>query len=586
LKSLPDHPLEGVPWTQACIFCRILSASERFRGQLQGCEVDLPTESEWEYACRARTTTRFNIGDAEEDLASAGWYTVNGEERTHSVGQLTPNRWGLYDMHGNVEEWCKDLYGSYPRRDVVDPDRPDFDLIEDFRVVRGGSYADECDACRSASRGVKSYAEDDADRVGFRICLRVEAPPHVDVDAHADQSKASTTTLVGSPGQSSSRPSSAPVGMETKRSDQDQAPSLDSYVPKENGDRHADPQPGDEISLDLGEYHGNSVEMVFAWIPPGTFLMGSPDGERGRDSDEGPQHQVTISSGFWMAKYPVTQLQYHQVMGENPSYLEGPRHPVEQVTWEDATEFCDKLTAQGRLQRRDVGKGVRLPTEAEWEYACRAGTTTRFYAGDSETDLASVAWYSVNGDMLTHPVGEKLPNSWGLHDMHGHIWEWCQDFYGDYPGHSVVDPEGPDTGQSRVLRGGSWAYGCDYSRSAKRRSFEQCFIPFTCRIDTGVGEAGFRVCMTPVRKPPPLPPQTRSERQDTEPAGSSKQQETPTKEESDGAFSIRFPCPQCGQHLAAPAEMAGCQISCPTCEGSIEIPRPDESAPAPEAPTE
>ncbi len=212
------------------------------------------------------------------------------------------------------------------------------------------------------------------------------------------------------------------------------------------------------------------TNMVF--IPPGTFLMGSPTSEVDRYFDEGPQTAVTISQGFWMSVHLVTQGEYQSVTTNNPSYFAGnPTNPVEQVDWSDATNYCALLT------QRDLASGqipfgfqYRLPTEAEWEYACRAGTTTRFYYGDDPgyTNLASYAWYSGNSGGQTHPVGLKPPNPWGLYDMCGNVWEWCQDWYGPYPGGSVTDPQGPATGLLRVLRGGSWDDLASYARSACR----------------------------------------------------------------------------------------------------------------------
>jgi len=205
------------------------------------------------------------------------------------------------------------------------------------------------------------------------------------------------------------------------------------------------------------------TNVVF--IPPGTFRMGSPPDEVDRSGWEGPQTAVTLTKGCWMGKYEVTQGEYLAVMGSNPSYFQPPdatadtNRPVEQVSWEDATDYCSQLTQRERLAGRIGTNSVyRLPTEAEWEYACRGWTSTRFSYGDDigYTNLTNYAWYEANSGGTTHPVGQKLPNPWGLHDMHGNVWEWCQDWFGDYPGGIAVDPRGPDTGSGRVLRGGCW----------------------------------------------------------------------------------------------------------------------------------
>jgi len=228
-----------------------------------------------------------------------------------------------------------------------------------------------------------------------------------------------------------------------------------------------------------------NIGMV--WIPPGTFMLGSPTNEQDRSSIEGPQAAVTISRGFWMGKYEVTQGEYLAVVGENPSYFNGDRSgppwydqdygidltlPVEQVTWMDATNYCVLRTLQERAAGLiSTNLVYRLPTEAEWEYACRAGTTTRFYYGDDlgYTNLENYAWY---GDAFgaTQPVGQLLPNAWGLYDMGGNVWEWCQDWYDRYSGGILTDPQGPVTGTARVWRGGSWYQIGRYCRSAYRFS--------------------------------------------------------------------------------------------------------------------
>ena len=201
--------------------------------------------------------------------------------------------------------------------------------------------------------------------------------------------------------------------------------------------------------------------MDFVWIPPGDFMMGSPPGEDGRFENE-RQHRVHLTNGFWLSRTPVTQAQYERVVGENPSYFRGATNPVDSVSWDDAVEFADRL---GTI----VEGHFRLPTEAEWEYACRAGTTTAFHFGDDPAPLRDHAWYRANSENQTHPVGLKLPNAWGLYDMHGNVWEWCSDLYGEYPAGPVTDPTGAQTGEERVLRGGSWGLPYAFCRSATRR---------------------------------------------------------------------------------------------------------------------
>ncbi|GAB4401903.1 MAG: hypothetical protein OHK0053_25200 [Microscillaceae bacterium] len=206
----------------------------------------------------------------------------------------------------------------------------------------------------------------------------------------------------------------------------------------------------------------NGVVLEMVQIKGGTFMMGSPTSEPERESDE-TQHQVTLRD-FKMGKYEVSQAQWRAVMGSNPSrFKDCDNCPVENVSWEDIQEFLQKLNAM-------TGKNYRLPTEAEWEYACRAGTTTPFYTGNNlTTDQAN---YDGNSKgqyrAKTTPVGSFAPNAWGLYDMHGNVWEWCSDWYDEYSSTAQTNPEGPATGSYRVLRGGSWLYYASSCRSANR----------------------------------------------------------------------------------------------------------------------
>ena len=206
----------------------------------------------------------------------------------------------------------------------------------------------------------------------------------------------------------------------------------------------------------------NSIGMRFVPISTGTFTMGE-----GKTA-----HKVTLTKAFELGQYEVTQEQYEKVMGKNPSRFKGKqKNPVEMVSWNDAVEFCRKLSDLSA--EKNTGYVYRLPTEAEWEYACRAGTTTKYSFGDSDSELGDYAWYRDNSGKTTHPVGGKKPNAWGLYDMHGNVYEWCQDkyernFQGNFRSGSVTDPTGPASGDRRVLRGGSFFFRTDYVRSASR----------------------------------------------------------------------------------------------------------------------
>ena len=274
----------------------------------------------------------------------------------------------------------------------------------------------------------------------------------------------------------------------------------------------------------------NSIGMKLTFISKGSFVMGHQAKEPGAKKEDKP-HRVKITNGFYMGTYEVTQEQYELIMGKNPSLYQGERllenkeivkklvpgivgynHPVEAVSWNDAVEFCKKLSELP--EEKQAGRVYRLPTEAEWEYACRAGSTTAYHCGNSEEYLRQFAWFGdnsgerevdssrlfkeSNGDLskyvkrmdenrnTTHPVGQKKPNVWGLYDMHGNVWEWCSDWHGDYPSRDVVDPKGPNVGTERVHRGGCYMVEAATCRSAIRNSDKP---------DKQYFYAGFRVVM-------------------------------------------------------------------------------------------
>jgi formylglycine-generating enzyme required for sulfatase activity len=267
--------------------------------------------------------------------------------------------------------------------------------------------------------------------------------------------------------------------------------------------------PPKKIELDLG----GGVKMKLVRIPAGEFMMGSSlsaekTAERYADKaeyfkDEHPQHRVRITRPFYMGACEVTQEQYETVMGESPSHFKGAKNPVESVSWNDATEFCNKLSGR-------TGRTVRLPTEAEWEYACRAGSTTAYCFGDSEAQLGDYCWFYLNSGKRTlpagtdwdarkvfgewgcktHPVGQKKPNALGLYDMHGNVFEWCGDWYDEdyYENRVMTDPTGPGNGKYRVLRGGSWSHDTRSCRSANRGRNDPA---------STTGNYGFRVVVSP-----------------------------------------------------------------------------------------
>jgi formylglycine-generating enzyme required for sulfatase activity len=236
----------------------------------------------------------------------------------------------------------------------------------------------------------------------------------------------------------------------------------------------------------------NHLQMVS--IPAGEFMMGSDDGE----VDAKPAHRVKVGA-FMMDAHEVTQEHYEQLMGTNPSRRKAPRNPVEQVTWSAAVKFCnarsvhDGLTPCYDLKTGHCNfeaTGYRLPTEAEWEYACRAGTTTAYWFGDGPEALRSSGWFEGNSSAQPHPVAQKRPNAWGLYDIAGNVWEWCNDFYGPkyYRNSPVEDPRGPESGEKRVLRGGAWSSSAENCTSFVRN----CDEPGTTDVCLTMDSNGFR----------------------------------------------------------------------------------------------
>jgi formylglycine-generating enzyme required for sulfatase activity len=211
----------------------------------------------------------------------------------------------------------------------------------------------------------------------------------------------------------------------------------------------------DKITVDLGG--GVSIEMVL--IRPGSFTMGSEKGE----DDEKAVHKVTLTKPFYLGKFEVTQRQWQAVMGANPSQFKDPDNPVEMVSWEDCQAFLQKLS------EKVPGVTFKLPTEAQWEYACRAGSDAAYSFGDDASRLGEYAWFLDNSASKAHPVGKKKPNAWGLYDMHGNVCEWCADWYeSSYGPDAATDPAGPASGEARVLRGESWVGIAAELRAARR----------------------------------------------------------------------------------------------------------------------
>jgi formylglycine-generating enzyme required for sulfatase activity len=491
-------------------------------------QLSLPTEAQWEYACRAGSQTAYCFGEDPKELTKYGWFNENAEGKTHSVKQLQPNGWGLYDMHGNVWEWCSDRYGDYAASAQSDPTGP---ANGTSRVVRGGCWLDPARNLRSAFRlgfapGARYFY------LGFRLlssALGAEpseramlpvaeqgtegarigsAEPayeflrSVDLDATGDSTPEEEFSELDVNAYSSIRVVSDQEGYQFDRLEK----------PSWAVDFGSDSYGLYSVFEVAPEKKGAPVLQKMRWIPPGRFLMGSAEGRDYGRGNESPEHEVVITQGYWMFDTPCTQGLWTALMGDNPSYFVDPERPVEQVSWEYAVRFSKKLNERlAKDYPPNVNSLVdgwerllfRLPTEAEWEYACRAGTRGDTYAGNLDLKskdatkaeiLDSIAWYGGNSghkyDLKkstkmtwledpqdeekrggTRKVAQKAPNPRGLYDMLGNVWEWCQDWYGDYPlepVERVEDPIGPTQGTTRVVRGGSWSHSARDLRSACR----------------------------------------------------------------------------------------------------------------------
>lgn len=215
-----------------------------------------------------------------------------------------------------------------------------------------------------------------------------------------------------------------------------------------------------KASYSNGTLTVNGIKYNMVWVDGGTFRMGATSEQGSEISDEKPVHSVTLS-GYYIGKTEVTQALWQAVMGSNPSYFEGDDLPVEQVSWDDCQEFIRKLNSL-------TGQNFRLPTEAEWEFACRGGNNSRGYKYSGSNYIDNVAWYDGNSGDKTHPVATKSPNELGIYDMSGNVWEWCADWYGDYSSGRQTNPKGPYGGSFRVCRGGSWGIYARYCRSSFR----------------------------------------------------------------------------------------------------------------------
>ena len=398
-QSEENHPVLYVSWNDAVAYCKWLSKKTRkhFR---------LPTEAEWEYACRAASRTPFNTKEnlttSQANYNGIHPYNKNSlgiyRQNTVEVNSFAPNAFDLYNMHGNVWEWTSDWYCRmyYDNckancKSTGIVSNPAGPKTGSRRVMRGGSWISHVQRCRSADRN-SSTPHYRYNFVGFRLVF-VQSSKNLD---------------------SCSQPS-----------------LLDDPMVKPLPDRslhECDIVKQQPKQLIINGLQGEKLSFEFCGIPV---------------------DKVIIDKEFYLGKYPVTQQQWKFVMGNNPSHFKGDSLPVEKVSHNDVQAFIQKLNLLSGKQY------YRLPTEAEWEYACRAGSTSAYYFGDNAKHLGEYAWYFSNSRLKTHPVGKKKPNDWGLHDMAGNVLEWTDSWY-------------HETRSLRVFRGGCWRSSAECCRSAYR----------------------------------------------------------------------------------------------------------------------
>jgi formylglycine-generating enzyme required for sulfatase activity len=529
----PKRPVEQVSWDEAAEFCSRLSelpAEKTAKRRYQ-----LPSEAEWEFACRAGNPGPWCFSNwsnsvptaAEEKLLEAyGWCGANSGGKTHAVGQKKPNAFGLYDMYGNVSEWCRDwynmdYYGASPLDDPAGPSRGG------ARVDRGGTWLYPAWISRSAIR-LKHWPGDHNQEIGFRVSLAL-------ADTAAERAMMRRTDDTAKTSGASTTDTPSPAGATPDSQSPVRLPAVGSFVGADGKwelPRGAPPPAVAPFNETTAKQHQarwakylrvpvvqtNSIGMKLVLIPPGEFMMGSPkeliekevranpgwQWYRDKTLSEGPQHRVRITRPYWLGVTKVTQEEYQRVMGKNPSQFSATgekkdkvggqdtrQFPVENVSLEDVVQFCRRLSelpAEKAAKRR-----YELPTEAPWEHACRAGSTTRYCFGDEESGLSEYAWFNENAGGQTRPVAQKRPNAWGLYDMHGNVWERCEDrqdknYYAKSP---TDDPTGSLTGFGNVTRGGSWFWGAALCRSAYH-------------ADNGPqdrnNDVGFRVSLVPADK--------------------------------------------------------------------------------------
>ena len=390
-----NRPVEKVSWEDAQEFCKKLS-------ELTGKRYVLPTEAQWEYAARGGNKSNGYTYSGSNTIGDVAVYWDNIINQHSNVKSKKPNELGIYDMSGNVWEWCSDWYDSsyYSSSPQTNPQGP---TSGSRRVLRGGSWYQNSSYCRVAFRGY-DFPSNRNSYFGFRVVCLPDA-----------NMAGSGTNVVALPEQKVAKVTGATYTETVK---------------------------------------GLNMKMIF--VEGGTFAMGSTSG----GSNESPVHNVTLDS-YFIGETEITQAQWRAIMGSNPSYFTGDNRPVDNVSWKDAQKFCKKLS-------KLTGKKYVLPTEAQWEYAARGGNKSKGYTYSGSNTIGDVAVYWDNKINQHSNVKSKMPNELGIYDMSGNVWEWCSDWYGSYKSSKQTNPQGPSSGDFRVVRGGYWAGNSSCCRVAYR----------------------------------------------------------------------------------------------------------------------
>ena len=456
-------PVEQVTWEDCQEFIRRLN-------QMTGRQYRMVTEAEWEYAARGgRLSMGYKYAGAST-VSNMGWYKGNSGSTTHEVKQKLPNELGIYDMSGNVWEWCQDVYGAYSADNLFNPVGPDpefsggTDAIQ--RVMRGGAWDGNLSDCRVARRmsGTQDYS---APNVGLRLAMDGPMDPPLSVDHRVlelNVGEQATVTILNGTGDYSATGGGSIASFQLSGSSMTVTGLQVGTTTINIKDNLTMARTVVTVIVtqprEKQEY--KTIEFWIRYISGGAFDMGATDEQTGLASaDESPVHRVMLPS-FGLGETEVTQELWEAVMGYNPSVSTGdPKLPVDNVTWEEAEQFVARLSDL-------FDKPYRLPTEAEWEYAARGGRYHSPYVYAGGEIVANVAWYIFNSNGTSHTVASKSPNKVGLYDMSGNVDEWCHDWYGLYSSDPAYDPEGPDTADVHVARGGRWDGFSTYCRVSAR----------------------------------------------------------------------------------------------------------------------